>query len=145
MKLPRSAGASAYCEALEPYRVALFEHLRICDPCVRHVAVHGGSARKARTGADTATNRLVVPKVLVAEKDVVHGALTPGGQAKGLEEHVHDALAGLDIAANDRRAAFGIRIERRCDDAVLRQADLHRLEQPLVERQRLVHQQAEHV
>jgi sterol desaturase/sphingolipid hydroxylase (fatty acid hydroxylase superfamily) len=99
----RPSRVGAYGETLHAHRVAVLQDLRIGDAGVGHVAVDGARAVEPRSGAAAAAHRLVVSEALVAERDVVHRALTTGDQAQRPEERVDQALAGLDVAAADRR------------------------------------------
>ena len=62
-------------EAFEPHREAPLEHLGIGQPGVRHVRLHHVGAVEVRAGAGAPCDGLIVLVALVAEGEVVHGAL----------------------------------------------------------------------
>ncbi len=141
---PPPARAPADGEPLQPHRIAVLEHLRIGDRGVRHVAVNGVRAGEAGPGAGAAADGLVVAEAAVAEEHVVHRPLAAGGDAQRLEQQVDEPLAGLDVAADDRRRALRVRCEVGIQDTA-RDDQLDRRQQTLVERQRLGDQQAQDV
>ena len=115
------------------------EHLGVGDARVGHVRVDARGAVEAGPRARAAADRLVVAEARVAEGHVVHRALARGGEAERAEQHVDDALRGLDVAADHRRA-------RAADRAASRAArDLDRREAAAVERNALGDQTAQHV
>ena len=127
-------GAATQGEAVEAHGVAVLEHLRVGDLGVGHVGVHPARAVPpgGRTGA--AADGLVVAESLVAEAEVVHGALAAPRQFQGLEQGVGETLAGLHVAADDGRTPLGVVDEGRIEQAV-RNHDLEGLEEAVVERQ----------
>ena len=66
------------------------------------------AARIHPTGGRAGTDRLVVLVLLVAEGEVVHGALRIGHRAHGAEQRIGDMLRGLDIAGDDGGRVGGL-------------------------------------
>ncbi len=117
------AGAATVASEREfphQHREAFFENFRVRDPGVGHVGVHPAGAREARARARAAADGLVVAEALVAEGQVVHGALARGQHPERLEQRVRDALRRLDIAG-----CHGRRILRR-EHAAGRYPDVQR-------------------
>src|SRR4029079_10517734 len=73
-----AARAFADVEVFQHHRIAELQNLRIGQPRVGHVGVHGVGAREARAGRRARADRLVILVRVVAEVDVVHGALGAG-------------------------------------------------------------------
>ena len=84
----------------------MFENLGVSDARVRHVSVDTVGARETRTRTRSAADRLVIAECLIAEKNVVHCALAARGHPKGADEDIDDALACLDIAADNGGGAL---------------------------------------
>ena len=104
-----AAAAPADAELLHPHREAPLQDLRIGESGVGHVGVYRGGPVETRTRPGAAADGLVILMALVAEGQVVHGALGGGQQAEGTVEGIDQALGGLDVAGNHRRR--GVRVE----------------------------------
>src|ERR1051325_7366752 len=118
---PAAAGAAragTQLESLEPHREALLQDLGVGDARVGHMGVDGVGAVLLWRRAAAAADRLVIAEAGVAEDQVVHGALGARGEAEGLEQRVHDALAGLAVARGDGGAARGVALEARVEHAL---------------------------
>ena len=102
--LPCAAGAAADREALQPHRIAQFEHLGVGHPRVGHVGLHRRGAVEARPGAGAAADRFVVLAGRVAEQEVVHRRLRAGDRAERAEQRVAGGLRDLGVAGDHRRA-----------------------------------------
>ncbi len=122
----------------------MLDDLGVGDAGVGHVGVHAARAVRALDGAAAPTDGLVVAEAVVSEAQVVHRALAAAGKREGLDQGVHQPLRGLDVAAHHGRAAARIGGEGRVEQP-LGDPELHRLEQPLVERQVEIDEQAHDV
>ena len=69
--------------------------------------VHGVGAVAIGGGARSAADRFVVAERRVAEEQVVHRPLAGRRDPQRAEQHVDDALRGLDVAAHHGRALLG--------------------------------------
>ncbi len=67
------------------------------------MGLHHVGAVEAGAGPRAASDRLVVLVAVVAEREIVHGALRGREHAKGAVERIGDALRGLDVAGDHRR------------------------------------------
>src|SRR2546428_2260435 len=74
--IPAAASARTFTdvEVLEQDRIAKLQHLRVGQPRVGHVGVHGIGAGKARARRRARAYRLVVLVFGIAEIEVVHAA-----------------------------------------------------------------------
>mmetsp|Transcript_96225 Transcript_96225/g.207639 ORF Transcript_96225/g.207639 Transcript_96225/m.207639 type:complete len:513 (+) Transcript_96225:322-1860(+) len=98
--------------------------------------VHAAGPRRVPRGAHAAADRLVVAELLVPEEEVVHRALAGPAGLEGLEDHVGDALARLDVPAHHRGVLGGIQQRPGLDP------DVDGREAALVQRDVVVRQQA---
>lgn len=107
---PGSVSAAAFAdgELVESYGIALLKDLGIGDGGVGHVGMDGGGAVVSFSGSAAAADGLVVAEGVVAEEEVVHGALGAGLDLEGFEDGVDEALAGFDVSAYDGGAVRGI-------------------------------------
>ena len=103
LPLARAARATADMEILENHGEAEFEDLGIGQARVGHVGVHARRAVPARPGRRTGADRLVILILVVAEGEVVHGALRASHRAERTEEAVRDRLRHLDVTRDHRR------------------------------------------
>src|SRR6516164_7838707 len=92
--IPAAASARTWADVkiLEQDRVAELQHLRVGQPRVGHVGVHGVGAGKARTRRRARAYRLVVLVLGVAEIEVVHAALGGGERAERAEQAIRHHL-----------------------------------------------------
>ncbi len=74
---------------------------------IAHGHVDGARPVGVRAGALPTADRLVVHDLLVAQGQVVHGAL-PDRAAEGAQHHIRHPGRGLDVAAHDRRGGAGV-------------------------------------
>src|ERR1700704_3776641 len=88
------AGSRPERVALDAERIRELERLDRCVERVRHCDVEAARPIRVRTSPLTAADRLVVREALVAEDDVVHGAL-PLRQIERAEEHIDDPRGRL--------------------------------------------------
>ena len=88
----RTARAAPDPERFEPHREAPLQHFRIREPRVGHVSLHGVGSVEVRAGARAAADGLVVLMLVVAEREVVHGALARREHAERAVEAVRDDL-----------------------------------------------------
>src|SRR5205814_1643146 len=102
-----AAGTSADRMLLHDDRVSELDDLRIGHARVRHVRLDGCSAVEAVTRAGTAGDGLVVLVAIVAEGEVVHGALRGRHDAECAIERIGDALGRLYVAGDRRRGRRG--------------------------------------
>src|SRR5262249_59283990 len=88
--IPAAASARTWAdvEILEQDRIAKLQHLRVGQPRVGHVGVHGIGAGKARARRRARAYRLVVLILGVAEIEVVHAALGGGERAERAEQAI---------------------------------------------------------
>ena len=101
--------------------------------------VDGGGTIETGARRCTRTDRLVVLHLVVAEGQVVHGALRRAERAKSPEQSVGNDLAGLGIAGDD-----GSGITRRQHRAFW-DDNLKRAQTPSVERDRRVNHHPENI
>src|SRR3954467_7985693 len=86
-----AARSGADLEALEAHREAPLEHLGIGEARIGHVRLHHVGTVEVRSGARAACNSLVVLVALIAEREIVHGALRGREHAERAIERVGDA------------------------------------------------------
>lgn len=104
-----AAGVLADGKLVEADGVTAFEDFGVGDGGVGHVAVLGAGTGVGWAGAGAAADGFVVAKAVVAEEEVVHGALAGGLQLERFEEGVDNALADFNIAADN--GGKGLRVE----------------------------------
>ena len=116
---PAAARTTPHRPFAQAHRVAGFEHLRVGQAGVGHVRVHGTGPVEVQPRAGAAANRLVVPERLrpaAPEQEIVHRSLARRHDPERAEDHVYEALRGLDVAAADRRTPRRIGVGRRVED-----------------------------
>jgi len=70
-----AARSAAYGELPQQHGKFRFEDLRVRESRVGHVSLYGVAAVELRTRAGTAGDRFVVLEPVIAESQIVHGAL----------------------------------------------------------------------
>ena len=103
--LAAPAGTSADVEILQHHRKAQFQHLRVGEPRIGHVGVHGVGAVEARAGRRAGADRLVILIGRVAEGEVVHRALRGGQRAERAEQAV--SVTACDVSTLPATTAAG--------------------------------------
>ena len=101
--------------------------------------LHRRRTGKTLTRAGAATDRLVVLAAGIAEAEIVHRALGGGHHAESGEQRIGHGLGRFHVARHHRRRRLGIQ------HTAGRHQELQRLETAGIERDRLLHQAAEHV
>lgn len=113
-----SSAAFADSELVESYWIPLLQYFGIGDGGVGHVGVNGRGAVVSFASAGAAADGLVVAEGIVAEEEVVHGALGAGLDLECFEDGVDEALAGLDIAADYGGTLLWICVEGGVEEAL---------------------------
>ena len=101
--------------------------------------LHGIGAVEIRAGPRAAADGLVVLMLVIAEREVVHGALAGREHAERAIEAICHDLRSFDIAGDDRG-----RISRR-QHRTFGHDEVQRLHAAGVHRDLVIHQRAEHV
>src|SRR6185436_1713262 len=96
-------------------------------------------AVEIRPGAGAAGDGFVVLMHAVAEREIVHRALTGREHTERAVQAIRDDLRGLDVAGDDCSGILRLEHGSRGHD------DLDRLETARVHRDLVVHERAEHV
>ena len=99
----RAARAAPDRELPHQHREFRLEDLRIGEPRVGHVGLHGIAAVEIRSRAGAAGDGLVVLQPRVAECQVVHRALGGREYTQCAVQRIDDALRGLDVARGHGR------------------------------------------
>ena len=58
---------------------------------------------KPGAGARTPTNGFVIPKIIIAEYQIVHGALAAGSESESLEQSIRETLADFCVTTHHCR------------------------------------------
>ena len=103
------------------------------------MGLHGVRPVEIGPGACAACDGFVILVAVIAEGEIVHGALGGGHRAEGAEKCIRHGLARLDIAA-DHRGGEGGREHRAFGND-----DLDRLEAAFIERDIVIHHAAEDI
>ena len=69
--------------------------------------VNGISSVKSVSGSGTSANGFIILKMVIAEGQIVHCALTRGHGTQGAKQRVTNCLTGFNIAGNHGGGRFG--------------------------------------
>src|SRR5262249_46619952 len=112
-KLSLAARAMTNGVARDPERKGMLQRLDGCVQSIGHVRMGGVHASETRPAASAAGDRFIIrvmfttARIIAAHRDIIHGATTGRwdalryGMVQSAQNHVHDALRGLDIATGD--------------------------------------------
>mmetsp|Transcript_4201 Transcript_4201/g.12029 ORF Transcript_4201/g.12029 Transcript_4201/m.12029 type:complete len:295 (-) Transcript_4201:2128-3012(-) len=137
--LAMPSASLAQCKFMQQDGITTFEDLRIGDSRVGAMRVHSGASVPLGTGSGASCDGLVVPKLVITERQVVHAALAGGACGERLQHHIHDPLRCQHVAPHNAR------IGRRVQQCVLGNDEFDRCQATLVERDGLSDERSQRV